>query len=266
MKPWKRGDPIDSSRLNQKIEALGLEARRGVPVSQITAVNDALGMQSVNARSLPQQMFIAAEDFNLPTSPTDYYAVYDNIPSGRCYRVRLAPVTYDLTTVIGQDVSQIQQAERIYDPFGEIRGVSTLTKGDVFFAFFNPDTNRMEVNYTDFGMIYVRLLNDLPAAEDFMTNPSIALAMVYRKTGDDLKPTNLTVPIWNRITSQSFDAGWNGIAAFFSREWAPINGECSSPSSSSASVEESIEDCLRPGACNPEPPDFGSRLDLIGLE
>lgn len=266
MKRWKRGDPIESSRLNQQIEALGLEARRGVPVSQITMVSDAIGMQAVNAMRLPQQMFIAAEDFNLPTSPTDIYATYDNIPSGRCYRVRLAPVEYGEEIVAGQDVSTIQEAERVYDPFGEIRGVSTITKGDVFLAFFNPDTNRLEVNMTDFGMVYCRLLTDLPAAEDFMTNPSIGLAMVYRKNGDDLKATNLTIPVWNRIKSQSFDAGWEGILAFFSREWAPINGECGGNSSSSGSVEESIEECLRPGACDPQPIDLGSRLDLIGLD
>jgi hypothetical protein len=134
----------------------------------------------------------------------------------------------------------------------------------VFFAFFNPDTGRLEVNYTDFGIIYVRLLEDLEAAEDFMTNPSYARAMVYRRSGEDLKPTNLVVVITNRIESQSFDAGWNGISAFFSREWAPINGECSSPSSSSGSTEESIEDCIRPGFCDPVPPDFQDRLSLLG--
>lgn len=261
MKHWKRGDPIEAERLNQQIRALELEASRGVPIAASTMVGDALGMQSVNARYLPQQMFIAAEDFNLPTSPTDEYAKYDNIPSGRCYRVRLNRFSDNAT--FGQEISGNLDAERVYDPIAEIQGVSSITKGDIFYGFFNPDSGRLEANLTDLSAIHVRLLTDLHAAENYMTDPSYATAMVYRRNGLNLKATSLTVTVTNRITTQSFDAGWEGYCIFFDREWVPVNGECSTPSSSSGSVEESIEDCLRPGACDPVIPDFGSRLDLL---
>jgi len=258
MKHWKRGDPIEADRLNQKIRALELEASRGVPIAASTMIGDAIGMQSVNARYLPQQMFIAAEDFNLATSPTDEYAKYDNIPSGQCYRVRLNRFAVG---DIGQAIATGSLAERVYDPIAELQGVSTITKGDIFYGFFNPDTNRIEANLTDLGMIHVRLLTTLHAAENYMTDASYAVAMVYRKNGVNLKATGLTITVTNRITSQSFDAGWEGYCAFFDREWVPINGECSTPSSSSGSASESIEECIR---CNPEPIDWTDVLNELG--
>ena len=259
MKPWKRGDPIEAERLNRKIQALELEASRGVPIAASTMVGDAIGMQSVNARYQPQNMFIAAEDFNLAVSPTDEYGKYDNIPSGRCYRVRLNRLSSN--EAFGQEICENLNPERVYDPIAELQGVSTITKGDIFYGFFNPDSGRLEANLTDLGMIHVRLLTTLHAAENYMTDASYATAMVYRKNGANLKATGLTVTVTNRITSQSFDAGWEGYCAFFDREWVPINGECSTPSSSSGSASESIEECIR---CNPEPIDWTDVLNELG--
>ena len=99
-----------------------------------------------------------------------------------------------------------------------------------------PTPEDREANLTDLGMIHVPLLTTLHAAENYMTDASYATAMVYRKNGVNLKATDSTVTVTNRITSQSFDAGWKGTVPSSIGNGCPSTASNSTPSSSSGSA------------------------------
>lgn len=235
MRPWIPGDQITAGRLNEQAEQAAKIERMGMPAATSTLVGDALGQQSVLHRTMPQFLVIAAEDFLIQPSPTDLYAIYDNVPSGACFLLGLNKFSGQ------QDVSSANNAFRVYDPIGEVTGVSTITRGDVFWCYWDNDAQRYQANLTDAGFINVMLTMPLEAAEDYKTNPSYATALVLRKKDDgDLKVTGLGVTLVNRFKRISHDAYIEGIAAFLDREWRLVAADCNTGSSSSFS--ESVDD------------------------
>lgn len=136
-KRWTPGDPISAARLNEQI-AEALRPRRSAVVGPgQSTVNDLFGNQASHPSRHGAMFCVATEDFT--TSNTDLYAATDQAPSGKCLLMRLNTNSGDYE----QEVNRTPF--RVWDPIAGYTGTASKTEGDVFYAVWNADSQRLEV-------------------------------------------------------------------------------------------------------------------------
>lgn len=138
-KRWMPGDRITAERLNvDQVEALRARNQKNLGTGS-SLVGELMGNQSDHRTSPRTALVIAKEDFRIPGTATDLYAVQDDVPSGKCTQVRLNRKTGL------HEVETVPAEFRVYDVIAGMTGTDTKSEDDKFYAIFNEDSHRWEV-------------------------------------------------------------------------------------------------------------------------
>lgn len=138
-KRWMPGDRITAERLNvDQTEALRARNQKNLGTGS-SLIGELMGNQSDHRRSPMTCLVIAKEDFRIPCTATDLYAVQDDVPSGKCTQIRLNRKTGL------HEVETVPAEFRVYDVVGGMSGSETKSQDDKFYAIFNEDSHRWEV-------------------------------------------------------------------------------------------------------------------------
>ena len=138
LNPWTPGDPLSASRLNQTNKQ-ALQSRRAVthgPGSSM--VGDNFAPQSAHHSKPEVVLCVAVEDFAAGKT-TDNYKAIDVVPSGKCLILRFATTHGDYRE------EQKYKTFRVWDPLSQYADGEMKAEGDVFYAVFNKDSQRLEV-------------------------------------------------------------------------------------------------------------------------